>query len=223
MAIVVGVFAFLSLPPFGGGGWISDRWALLLRRAFGWGAYLASGGLIAGGFLLFLRRGEWWGEQKERLWGVAILFLAFLGLAHLLSPALDPRALAGEGGGGGYLGWAISMALARALGRLGSGLALLIVGGVGLFLVAQVRAEELRRGVGIAAQTLSSLFRRAVALRPKKIEARPKKSPSAPPRIARPAKPEGIPVQTELPIPKAFPARPRDKRLPPLDRLEESQ
>lgn len=223
MAIVVGVFAFLSLPPFGRGGWISDRGALLLRRAFGWGAYLASGGLIAGGLLLYLRPREWWGEQKERLWGVAILFLVFLGLVHLLSPALDPLALAGEGGGGGYLGWAISRAFALALGRVGSGLALLIVGGVGLFLVAQVKAEEMRRGIGIAAQTLSSLFRRQVAPRPeKKIEAPPKKSPSAPPRMARPAKPEGIPVQTKLPIEKAFPPRPRDKRLPPLDLLNES-
>ncbi len=223
MAIVVGLFAFLSLPPFGQGGWISDRWALLLRQAFGWGAYLASGGLIAGGFLLFLRRREWWGEQKERLWGVAILFLAFLGLVHLLSPALDPWALAGEGGGGGYLGWAISRAFALALGRLGSGLALLIVGGVGLFLVAQVKAEEMRRGVQIVAQTLSSLFRREVAPRPKKGEARPKKSPSAPPRIARPAKPESIPVQTKLPIEKAPVPRPGDKRLPALDLLNKSQ
>lgn len=218
MAIVVGVFAFLSLPPFGRGGGISD----LLRRAFGWGAYLASGGLIAGGFLLFLRRREWWGEQKERLWGVAILFLAFLGLVHLLSPALDPLALAEEGGGGGYLGWAISRAFPRALGRLGSGLALLIVGGVGLFLIAQVSAFEMRRGVEVAAQTLSSLFRRVVALRLKKIESPPEKGPSAPPRIARPAKPESPPVQTRLPTEKVLPARPRDKRLPSLDLLNES-
>jgi len=219
VAIVVGVFAFLSLPPFGQGGWISDRWALLLRQAFGWGAYLASGGLIAGGFLLFLRRREWWGEQKERLWGVAILFLAFLGLVHLLSPALDPWALAGEGGGGGYLGWAISRAFALALGRLGSGLALLILGGVGLFLVAQVSALEMRRGVGIAAQALSSLFRREVAPRPKKREARPKERPSAPPRIARPAKPEAI--QAKLWTEKAPSPRPKDKRLPSLDLLNE--
>lgn len=216
MAIVVGVFAFLSLPPFGRGGGISD----LLRRAFGWGAYLTSGGLIAGGLLLFLRRREWWGEQKERLWGVAILFLAFLGLVHLLSPALDPLALAGEGGGGGYLGWAISMAFARALGRLGSGLALLILGGAGLFLIARVKAEEMRRGVGIAAQTLSSLFRRVVALRLKKIEAPPKKSPSAPPRVVRPAQPEAR--QAKLWAEKAAPSRPKDKRLPPLDLLNES-
>jgi len=222
VAIVVGVFALLSLPPFGQGGWISDRWALLLRRAFGWGAYLASGGLIAGGFSLFLRPKEWWTRQKERLWGIAILFLAFLGLVHLLSPALDPLALAGEGGGGGYLGWAISMAFALALGRRGSGLARLSGGGVGALLVAQVRAEEMRRGVGIAAQTLSSLFRREVAPRPKKIEAPPKKSPSAPPRMARPAKPEGIPVQTKLPIEKVSPARPQDERLPPLDLLNET-
>ncbi len=244
MAIVVGVFAFLSLPPFGRGGWISDRGALLLRRAFGWGAYLASGGLIGGGFLLFLRRRKWWGEQKERLWGVVILFLAFLALLHLLSPALDPWALAGEGGGGGYLGWAISRAFALALGRLGSGLALLIVGGMGLFLVAQVKAEEMRRGAQIVAQTLSSLFRRGVVPRPKKrvrhpedaspawqvpgqaasegIEAPPKKSPSAPSRIVPPAKPESIPVQTKLPTEKAPPPRPKDKRLPPLDLLNES-
>jgi len=220
VAIVVGVFAFLSLPPLGRGGWISDSGALLLRRAFGWGAYLASGGLIAGGFLLFLRRREWWGEQKERLWGVAILFLAFLGLVHLLSPSLDPWALAGEGGGGGYLGWALSMAFAAALGRLGSGLALLIVGGVGLFLVAQVSALEMRRGVGIATQTLSSLFRREVAPRPKKTEARPKRSPSVPPRIARPAKPEAI--QAKLWAEKAPPSRPQDKKLPPLDLLNET-
>ncbi len=220
VAIVVGVFAFLSLPPFGGGGWIGDRWALLLRRAFGWGAYLASGGLIAGGFLLFLRRREWWAGQKERLWGVATLFLAFLGLVHLLSPALDPLALAGEGGGGGYLGWAISRAFALALGRLGSGLALLIVGGVGLFLVAQVKAEEMRRGVGIVAQTLSSLFRREVAPRPTKMEAPPKKSPPASPRVARPAKPEAI--QTRLWAEKAPPPRPKDERLPSLDLLNES-
>lgn len=233
VAIVVGVFAFLSLPPFSQGGWISNRGALLLRRLFGWGAYLVSGGLVGSGFLLFLRRREWWREQKERLWGVAILFLALLSLAHLLSSAPDPLALAREGGGGGYLGWAISRALALALGRLGSGLALLILGGVGLFLVAQVKAEEVRRGAQIAAQTLSSLFRRAVALRSKKgirypedispsegIEARPKERPSALPRIARPAKPEAI--QAELPIQKVPPLRVEDRRRPPLDLLNET-
>ena len=222
MAIVVGVFAFLSLPPFGRGGWISDRWALLLRRAFGWGAYLASGGLIVGGFFLFLRRREWWGEQKERLWGIAILLLAFWGLVHLLSPAVDPLALAEEGGGGGYLGWAISMAFALALGRLGSGLALLIVGGVGFLLVAQVSALEMRRGVRIVAQTLSSLFRREVAPPPKKVEAPPKRSPSVPRRIVQPAKPESIPVQTKLWAEKAPPPRQKDKRHPPLDLLNET-
>jgi S-DNA-T family DNA segregation ATPase FtsK/SpoIIIE len=119
------------------------------------------------------------------------------------------------------LGWAISTACVLALGRLGSGLALLIVGGVGLFLVAQVKAEEIRRGVGIVAQTLSALFRREVAPRPKKTEAPPKKSPSAPPRTARPAKPEA--VQAKLWTEKAPPPRPQDKRLPPLDLLKESQ
>jgi len=233
LAIVLGVFTFLTLPPLGRGGGISESWALLLRRAFGWGSYVASGGLIGGGFLLFLRRREWWGEQKERLLGVALLFLAFLGLVHLLSPALDPWVLAGEGGGGGYLGWAISRAFALALGRLGSGLALLIVGGVGLFLVAQVKAEEVRRGVQIAAQTLSSLFRRAVVPRPKKgvrhlgdispsqvIEARPKESPPFPPRIARPAKPEAVEAKPR--VEKAPPPRAQDKRLPSLDLLNET-
>ncbi len=133
------------------------------------------------------------------------------------------------------MGWAISTAFALALGRLGSGLALLIVGGVGLFLIAQVKAEEVRRGIRIVAQTLSSLLRREVAPRLKKPEARPKERPSAPPKIPRPAfgilrmpqhpkeaKPEGVPVQTTLPLEKAPPPRPKDRRLPPLDLLKES-
>jgi S-DNA-T family DNA segregation ATPase FtsK/SpoIIIE len=61
-----------------------------------------------------------------------------------------------------------------------------------------------------------------VALRLKKIESPPEKGPSAPPRIARPAKPESPPVQTRLPTEKVLPARPRDKRLPSLDFLNES-
>jgi S-DNA-T family DNA segregation ATPase FtsK/SpoIIIE len=99
-------------------GTLSAAWVLLLRRMFGWGAYLVVFAMMAGGVLLL------WDELRQRLSAplraivsLEVLFVALLGLSHLFVPTDAALQVAEQGRGGGYIGWAISYFLNAALGR----------------------------------------------------------------------------------------------------------
>ena len=109
---ILGLFSITS-------GVLSNWWARLLRRVFGWGAYLVAVGLAAAGISLLLSN---LGQELTAGWkiiiGLEIIFVAGLALVHLLSSFSQDNLwrLAESGGGGGFVGWAISNLLIEALG-----------------------------------------------------------------------------------------------------------
>jgi len=99
-------------------GTVGDVWALFLRRIFGWGSWIvALASLTAGGLLLFRHDLL----EVRLLWqlivGLEGLLVSSLGLTHSLATQVDPLLLAQEGGGGGYIGWAINHLLETAVGH----------------------------------------------------------------------------------------------------------
>ena len=99
-------------------GTIGDAWALFLRRIFGWGAWVMALAGVAGGGILLFRHDL---LEARSLWllivGLEGVLVSGLALAHGLAKQADPFLLAQEGGGGGYIGWAISRTLDVALGH----------------------------------------------------------------------------------------------------------
>ncbi len=116
------LFSLLRITP----GRVSELAAQTLYALFGWGAYVLPAAAF-GASAVLLRRGKdaFDGIAWGRLFAAEILFAAALALIHQLSPATDRAALADQGGGGGFLGWAISSALVTAIGDIGAGLVLL--------------------------------------------------------------------------------------------------
>jgi S-DNA-T family DNA segregation ATPase FtsK/SpoIIIE len=134
---------------------LTEGWIILLRRLFGWGAYLIPIALGVLGFWLFL---ESLGREPRLEWGrpvgALLLFLMSLASIHLLSFPTDAQQLAAEGGGGGYLGWFVSQALILSAGSIGTYIALFAMAVVGLIMlfgisIVQIGATLRRAWVGL--------------------------------------------------------------------------
>jgi S-DNA-T family DNA segregation ATPase FtsK/SpoIIIE len=87
-----------------------------LRQLVGEAAYAVALGLLLAGVLVLMPK---FGRTVRLGWvrvlGLEMGFAAFAALLHLWANDPEPRALASEGGGGGYLGWLLT-ALAAQLG-----------------------------------------------------------------------------------------------------------
>jgi len=135
---------------------ITEALISILRLGFGWGVYLAPVALgIVGFWLLQQSMGRTIAMKWRRPFGALLLFSACLTATHLLSSPEDARQLAAEGGGGGYLGWMLSEALAAALGTMGSLIAAFAAAVAGLVLLS---------GISIA-RTLAASRRACTSLR----------------------------------------------------------
>ncbi len=120
--ILIGLFTLFSLLPSQRGA-LTGQWVRILQRAFGWGAFLSPFLIGATGVLLLLyKAGKASRKEILRLLAGWALFLSFLAAIHALFAAQDPRGLAGQGRGGGFLGWAILEAMRTALGPVGASL-----------------------------------------------------------------------------------------------------
>ncbi len=90
----------------------------IARRLFGNGAYLFALGIIAAGVVALLPK---FGVAVQMGWlrftAIEATYGALLALFHLAANDPQPRALAHEGGGGGYVGWALSQLTVGLLGR----------------------------------------------------------------------------------------------------------
>ncbi|MHB8628985.1 MAG: DNA translocase FtsK [Aggregatilineales bacterium] len=124
--IVIGLVLFVS--PLGGTGvgatTLASTLSDSLRTLIGLGGMLVFAVLIMalGMRIVLMRLGIVLRLSWQRVIGVEVAYVAFLALLHLLAHDPEPRALARAGGGGGYVGWALSELL---LGPFGSGLAIL--------------------------------------------------------------------------------------------------
>ncbi len=106
-------------------GVLTRWWIRLLRRIFGLGAYVVAVGLVVAGISLLLSNlGKGLKMDWKTIFGLEVIFVAGLALVHLLSSSQDPWLLADSGGGGGFIGLAISSFL---IGTLGWPIALLIL------------------------------------------------------------------------------------------------
>ena len=113
----------------------------------------------------------------KRVIGLELVFLADLALVHLLSPNADPLQLAHDGGGGGYVGWAISSVLSQFLGLVMAFLILLVTAMAGVILTFDLSLGQIEHGLTSAWKAGLSLYRR---LRP--------------PAVTKPQKPRPAPT-----------------------------
>jgi S-DNA-T family DNA segregation ATPase FtsK/SpoIIIE len=138
-------------------GVVIDWWSKLLRQAFGWGSYVVVlTGFGAGCLLLAGRAPARFPPDGQATqgtagiqgipWrvviGVEIVFLALLGLTHLIYAGTNPWEAAEAGLGGGYIGAVFSGILSDVLGPLPTGL---ILGGVlfwGVLVAFDLTLEE---------------------------------------------------------------------------------
>ena len=141
--VVVGIVTLLSLIP-GERGRMMGPWITLLQQAVGWGLWLMP--LVfcgLGVWLIRLGLGRNSAADWEQLVGALILFVFGLALLHLLTGGDEPRALAAEGGGGGYLGYAISRFLISGFGALAAGIILVALLVVGLIVILPMSLSEM--------------------------------------------------------------------------------
>jgi len=199
-------------------GVVIDLWVRALRLLFGWGAYPAGLGFALAGGTLFLRSLR---RQPEVLWpaviGWEVVFLTLLALLHLFSFPADPRALAGAGEGGGWVGWALSHLLLTTLGTQVAALFLLAIGGVGLGLALQLSWPRLREGTLRLGDALHRGFR---ALRQRRA---PRTEPRAPAQVApartKEKRPSERGIRPLLPQRRPMSTLQGQAELPPLDLL----
>ncbi len=138
---------------------LTEGWIILLRRLFGWGAYLIPVALGIVGFWLLL---ESLGREPRLEWGrplgALFLFITSLTAIHLLSFPSDPQQLAAEGGGGGYLGWMVSSALTVSMGSIGAYTALAAMAIVGLIMAFGVSIVQIGATLTKAWSGLKGLY-----------------------------------------------------------------
>ncbi|MBI5032814.1 MAG: DNA translocase FtsK 4TM domain-containing protein [Chloroflexi bacterium] len=191
-------------------GTVSDLWASLLRTLFGWGAFaLPLAAFGAGAYMV--RRGE--NEQAKIAWGrvfaVEFFFAVLLALVHLLNPVTDAASSAQSGDGGGFVGYAISTALASVMGNLWAGVALAFLGLLALPGILGLSATQLHAWS-------DSLAERAEQTKPSRPGMRTTKTPVEPERVtksvptpvAEKTQPTKQPVVTKEPPEPVAPIRP---------------
>jgi len=206
----LGVFSGLVLLGLSPGRW-SDAWAELLRSLFGWGSLLVAAGWAGLGIWMFLRTmGRAPALNGWRLLAFEGALLGLFGLAHGLAMLAreGPWEIIERGEGGGTLGWLIWTAASAPLGP-GVGAALLmLITGVGGWLALARWAPPSPAPEAPAPASASA-------------------PPARPPQPPKPARPSPRPAPGDLKIVTASPPRPvrvkRDRRLPPLDLLEEDE
>ncbi|GBD09107.1 DNA translocase SpoIIIE [Candidatus Thermoflexus japonica] len=206
----LGLFSGLVLLGLSPGRW-SDAWAGLLRSLFGWGSLLIAAGWAGLGMWMLLRTmGRAPALNGWRLLAFEGALLGLFGLAHGLAmlTAEAPWEIIERGEGGGTLGWLIWTAVSAPLGPgVGVVLLMLITGIGGWFALARWAPPS----------SASKVTAPAPALAP----------PARPPQPPKPARPSPRPAPGDLKIVTASPPRSvrvkRDRRLPPLDLLEEEE
>lgn len=158
--IVSGGVAFASLLNAGGSGEgeIASQLFTTLRQGFGNGAYMVALAILLGGFIILLPK---IGVQMTFSWGrlvaLELTFLCFQGFLHIIEFETESRALAREGGGGGYIGWAVSTFLVQIFGSQVS-LAIVSLGLLlGLHWLLHIRRHHYRQIFVYVSQSIQNL------------------------------------------------------------------
>ena len=143
LLLLLALLTLLSLIPVERGA-IMQRWIDLLRLGVGWGAWLLPIGCAGVGlWLIFVGLGREPEIEPEKPWGALFLYILGLALLHLLASGGDPKVLAAEGGGGGYLGYAVSGVLVSGLGMIAAVLVLVTLSVISLMMVFGMSLGEM--------------------------------------------------------------------------------
>ncbi len=211
-------------------GLLIDSWSLVLRQAFGWGAFLVVLAMIGLGIMLLLRNLEFLLEVRRlRVVGGLLLFFTLLGLLHFFSLVPDPFLLAQEGGGGGYLGWAITEGLYTLLGDIGSFLVLLLLVFIGVILATDISPLEMRDKAVALGTSAAALYEEYVVAYLKRLIGE-EEVREEPPVVTRAARRVVEEREKRVPVPsqavqevQPSPERERVKqdRLPSIELLQE--
>jgi len=165
--VLLGMLALLSLLSLFGitSGSPLDGWSRLLRQIFGVGAFVTAVGIgLIGAYVIRRAQGYAPAIRRLRLIGFEIAFFAALAVLHALTWTVEPWALFQQGGGGGLIGWALSIVLIDAIGRVLTTVIFIaiLIGGLTLgvpidwlAVADRVRAQWARVIAGIAARTPS--------------------------------------------------------------------
>ncbi|MBC8253903.1 MAG: DNA translocase FtsK [Ardenticatenia bacterium] len=233
--LAVTIVTFLSLLSITSGS-LSDGWAYLLRQLFGWGVIPIVLGVGWLGAVLLLGRlrdqadagvravADTGGDTPIR-WDIVVamelLVVGGLSLLHLLAGSDEPLTTALAGNGGGVVGWGISAALTALVGRLGTGVILLVLLLAAVGLLLSVSAGD-RAGWLWLVRRISSVGRDQSRSLDGENGVLDGVAPSAP-RERRRRKPKLSPEVEALPLDSQAekPAKPtrRSRRLPSLDLL----
>lgn len=117
--IVFGIVSFLALLNVSADATVSTTWSNALRTLFGVGSVVVAGGILALGVIILLpKMGVVIRFPTGRILALEVAFLALLALLHLLSGDPELLALARAGGGGGYVGWGLSVLIVALFGTI---------------------------------------------------------------------------------------------------------
>ncbi len=145
-------------------GVLSNWWTRLLRRIFGLGAYIVAVGLVVAGISLLLTNlGQGRKMNWKTIFGLEVIFIAGLALVHLLSISQDPWRLADSGGGGGFVGLAISNLLISILGWPIALLTLLAMLSLGIAMTFDLSQTNVQMISEKAAARVLSLYQRVTS------------------------------------------------------------
>jgi S-DNA-T family DNA segregation ATPase FtsK/SpoIIIE len=156
LLLLVALLTLLSLIPVERGV-LMQQWIDLLRLGVGWGVWLMPICFVGLGlWLIFRGLGRELGVERERPVGAVFLFVLVLALAHLIASGDDSQALAAQGDGGGYLGYALSNLLVSALGTPATVLVLVTLFIISLMMVFGVWLDDVWMALKSAARSLPS-------------------------------------------------------------------
>jgi S-DNA-T family DNA segregation ATPase FtsK/SpoIIIE len=143
LLLLLGLLTLLSLVPVERGA-LMEGWIALLQSAVGWGVWLVPIGFGGVGlWLIFVGLGRQPEIEREKPWGALLLFLLGLALVHLIAAGNEPRTLAAEGEGGGYLGYWLSQLLVTGLGTPAAVLVLVTLSMVSLMMLLGLSLGEM--------------------------------------------------------------------------------
>ncbi|MBN2303542.1 MAG: DNA translocase FtsK [Anaerolineae bacterium] len=189
----------------------------LLRQIFGYGAFIASLSVLASGVILLLPK---FGIRPQLGWGrlvaIEVAFGAFMALLHLIANDPEARALAREGNGGGFLGWALSETTMTLVGHTLSITIWSILLTAGLILASGLRRRHLLAGIAWISYQLQDRMDRLNAMPPEShISFEPE--PAIMPEPAAPhPNPDEWQVRTMTPPPAAPVVKPSSPSIPPV-------
>ena len=171
LLIVLGVVIITALLNTTSQAALSRTISRLLRQVFGSGGYLIALAVMAAGAIILLRKfGIIIRLGWTRLVALELAFGAIEALLHILANDPEPRALADDGGGGGYVGWALSQ-LTVSLGRGFSILVFALVLVASVIAVLGLRREHFIAAIAwLSAQLERSLTRLDEVLPPESID-----------------------------------------------------